>query len=119
MSGSENRRHKSSNYCAGFLEIRKGFGFSARSPTFFIQKTDPTFLSPGHIRRSSCVKAATSPGRATAASWHDPQLKAVDKVNEWPFEDYHQAVRLKTSPTIDPIEKSLENHPRPARNAHH
>jgi transcription termination factor Rho len=107
MSGSDNNDDKTSNYGSGFLEIsEKGFGFLRTVANHFHPKPTDIFVTPDTIRRSflregSFVAGPTQPPHRGTS----PQLKAVDKVNEMPFEDYVKAVRFENLTTIDPIEK--------------
>jgi transcription termination factor Rho len=115
MSGSDNNNDdKTSNYGSGFLEIsEKGFGFLRTVANHFHPKPTDIFVTPDTIRRSflregSYVAGPTQPPHRGTS----PQLKAVDKVNEMPFEDYVKAVRFENLTTIDPIEKfKLETGP--------
>ena len=115
MSGAENNSDdKTSNYGSGYLEIsEKGFGFLRTVANHFHPKPTDIFVTPDTIRRSflregSYVAGPTQPPHRGTS----PQLKAVDKVNDMPFEDYTKAVRFENLTTIDPIEKfNLETSP--------
>ncbi len=115
MSGSENNNDdKTSNYGSGFLEIsEKGFGFLRTAANHFHPKPTDIFVTPDTIRRSflregSHVAGVTQPPHRGTS----PQLKAVEKVNDMPFEEYTKAVRFENLTTIDPIEKfNLETSP--------
>jgi transcription termination factor Rho len=116
MSSSENNNNddKASNYGSGYLEIsEKGFGFLRTVANHFHPKPTDIFVTPDTIRRSflregSHVEGPTQPPHRGTS----PQLKAVDKVNDMPFEDYVKAVRFENLTTIDPIEKfKLETSP--------
>jgi len=116
MSGSENNNadDKTSNYGSGYLEIsEKGFGFLRTAANHFHPKPTDIFVTPDTIRRSflregSHVAGATQPPHRGTS----PQLKAVEKVNDMPFEEYTKAVRFENLTTIDPIEKfNLETTP--------
>ena len=116
MSSAENNNNddKSSNYGSGYLEIsEKGFGFLRTAANHFHPKPTDIFVTPDTIRRSflregSHVAGATQPPHRGTS----PQLKAVEKVNDMPFENYVKAVRFENLTTIDPIEKfKLETDP--------
>jgi transcription termination factor Rho len=114
MSSSENNGDKSSNYGSGYLEIsEKGFGFLRTAQNHYHPKPTDIFVTPDTIRRSflregSLIEGPTQPPHRGTS----PQLKAVDKVNDMPFEDYVKAVRFENLTTIDPIEKfKLETAP--------
>ena len=107
MSSSENNGDKSANYGAGYLEIsEKGFGFLRTAQNHYHPKPSDIFVTPDTIRRSflregSFIEGPTQPPHRGTS----PQLKAVDKVNTMPFEEYVKAVRFENLTTIDPIEK--------------
>ncbi len=114
MSSSENNDDKSSNYGSGYLEIsEKGFGFLRTAQNHYHPKPTDIFVTPDTIRRSflregSLIEGPTQPPHRGTS----PQLKAVDKVNDMPFEEYVKAVRFENLTTIDPIEKyKLETSP--------
>ncbi len=114
MSSSENTDDKSSNYGSGYLEIsEKGFGFLRTAQNHYHPKPTDIFVTPDTIRRSflregSLVEGPTQPPHRGTS----PQLKAVDKINGMPFEEYVKAVRFENLTTIDPIEKfKLETGP--------
>ena len=116
MSSSENNNNddKTSNYGSGYLEIsEKGFGFLRTVSNHFHPKPTDIFVTPDTIRRSflregSHVEGTTQPPHRGTS----PQLKAVEKVNEMPFEEYTKAVRFENLTSIDPIEKfKLETSP--------
>ena len=114
MSSAKNNGEKSPNYGSGYLEIsEKGFGFLRTAQNHFHPKPTDIFVTPDTIRRSflregSHVDGPTQPPHRGTS----PQLKAVEKVNDMPFEDYTKAVRFENLTTIDPIEKfKLETSP--------
>ena len=114
MSDTKNNGEKSSDYGSGYLEIsEKGFGFLRTAQNHFHPKPTDIFVTPDTIRRSflregSHVAGPTQPPHRGTS----PQLKAVEKVNDMPFEDYTKAVRFENLTTIDPIEKfKLETDP--------
>ncbi|HEV2438157.1 MAG TPA: transcription termination factor Rho [Verrucomicrobiae bacterium] len=114
MSDTKNNGEKSSDYGSGFLEIsEKGFGFLRTAQNHYHPKPTDIFVTPDTIRRSflregsHIVGPTQPPHRGTS-----PQLKAVEKVNDMPFDDYVKAVRFENLTTIDPIEKfKLETDP--------
>jgi transcription termination factor Rho len=114
MSDTKNNGEKSLDYGSGFLEIsEKGFGFLRTSQNHYHPKPTDIFVTPDTIRRSflregsHIVGPTQPPHRGTS-----PQLKAVEKVNDMPFDDYVKAVRFENLTTIDPIEKfKLETDP--------
>ncbi len=114
MSDTTNNGEKSSDSGSGFLEIsEKGFGFLRTAQNHYHPKPTDIFVTPDTIRRSflregsHIVGPTQPPHRGTS-----PQLKAVEKVNDMPFEDYVKAVRFENLTTIDPIEKfKLETDP--------
>jgi transcription termination factor Rho len=114
MSDSKNNGEKSSDYGSGFLEIsEKGFGFLRTAQNHYHPKPTDIFVTPDTIRRnflregSHILGPTQPPHRGTS-----PQLKAVEKVNDMPFDDYVKAVRFENLTTIDPIEKfRLETDP--------
>jgi transcription termination factor Rho len=114
MSDTKNNGEKSSDYGSGFLEIsEKGFGFLRTAQNHYHPKPTDIFVTPDTIRRnflregSHILGPTQPPHRGTS-----PQLKAVEKVNDMPFEDYVKAVRFENLTTIDPIEKfRLETDP--------
>jgi transcription termination factor Rho len=114
MSDSKNNGEKSSDYGSGFLEIsEKGFGFLRTAQNHYHPKPTDIFVTPDTIRRnflregSHILGPTQPPHRGTS-----PQLKAVEKVNDMPFDDYVKAVRFENLTTIDPIEKfKLETDP--------
>jgi transcription termination factor Rho len=108
MSSGNNN---ATDYGAGYLEIsEKGFGFLRTATNHFHPKPTDIFVTPDTIKRSflregSHVAGPTQPPHRGTS----PQLKAVEKVNDMPFEEYTKAVRFENLTTIDPIEKfSLE-----------
>src|SRR6266516_1956957 len=92
---------------AGYLEIsEKGFGFLRSAENHFHPKPTDIFVTPDTIKRNflregSLVAGPTQPPHRG----NSPQLKAVEKVNDMPFEDYTKAVRFENLTSIDPIEK--------------
>ncbi len=114
MSDTKNNGEKSSDYGSGFLEIsEKGFGFLRTAQNHYHPKPTDIFVTPDTIRRnflregSHILGPTQPPHRGTS-----PQLKAVEKVNDMPFDDYVKAVRFENLTTIDPIEKfKLETDP--------
>src|SRR6202008_2938874 len=110
----ENTEKNGQETGSGYLEIsEKGFGFLRTSQNHFHPKPTDIFVTPDTIRRSflregSFIEGPTQPPHRGTS----PQLKAVDKVNEMPFEDYTKAMRFENFTTIDPIEKfNLETSP--------
>ena len=92
---------------SGYLEIsEKGFGFLRTSQNHFHPKPTDIFVTPDTIKRnflregSFIVGPTQPPHRGTS-----PQLKAVEKVNDMPFDDYTKSSRFENLTTIDPIEK--------------
>lgn len=109
-----NTNNTATDYGAGFLEIsEKGFGFLRTSVNHFHPKPTDIFVTPDTIKRNflregSHVAGPTQPPHRGTS----PQLKAVDKVNDMPFEAYTKAVRFENLTSIDPIEKfRLETSP--------
>ena len=114
MSSANENGEKSPDYGSGYLEIsEKGFGFLRTAQNHFHPKPTDIFVTPDTIRRSflregSLVYGPTQPPHRGTS----PQLKAVEKVNDMPFEEYTKAVRFENLTTIDPIEKyKLETNP--------
>jgi transcription termination factor Rho len=102
------------DYGSGYLEIsEKGFGFLRTAAAHFHPKPSDIFVTPDTIKRNflregSLVAGPTQPPHRGTS----PQLKAVDKVNDMPFEEYTKAVRFENLTSIDPIEKyTLETTP--------
>ena len=99
---------------AGYLEIsEKGFGFLRSSDNHFHPKPTDIFVTPDTIKRNflreGCLVAGPlqPPHRGSSS-----QLKAVDRVNDMPFDQYTKAVRFENLTTIDPIQKfQLETSP--------
>jgi transcription termination factor Rho len=114
MNEVKDNGEKTLEYGSGFLEIsEKGFGFLRTAQNHFHPKPTDIFVTPDTIRRnflregSHIIGPTQPPHRGTS-----PQLKAVEKVNEMPFDDYVKAVRFENLTTIDPIEKfKLETDP--------
>src|SRR5690348_15896427 len=99
---------------SGYLEIsEKGFGFLRTSENHFHPKPTDIFVTPDTIKRTflregSLVEGPTQPPHRG----NSPQLKAVDRVNGMPFDQYTKSVRFENLTTIDPIEKfKLETSP--------
>jgi len=114
MSSGNNNNNSAADYGSGFLEIsEKGFGFLRTAANHFHPKPTDIFVTPDTIKRNflregSLVAGPTQPPHRGTS----PQLRAVEKVNEMPFEDYTKAVRFENLTTIDPIEKfRLETNP--------
>ena len=114
MSDAKNNGDKSPDYGSGYLEISdKGFGFLRTAANHFHPKPTDIFVTPDTIRRNflregSLVEGQTQPPHRGTS----PQLKAAEKVNDMPFEEYVKAVRFENLTTIDPIEKfKLETDP--------
>ena len=116
MSKNDNSGSRSSNgdLGSGFLEVsEKGFGFLRTSQQHYCPKPTDIFVTPDTIKRNflregSLIEGPTQPPHRG----HSPQLKAVNKVNGMPFQDYVKAVRFENLTTIDPIEKfQLETTP--------
>jgi len=114
MSDVKNNGEKTLEYGSGFLEIsEKGFGFLRTAQNHFHPKPTDIFVTPDTIRRNflregSHITGPTQPPHRGTS----PQLKAVEKVNDMPFDDYVKAVRFENLTTIDPIEKfKLETDP--------
>src|SRR3989449_9093453 len=99
---------------SGYLEIsEKGFGFLRSPESRFQPKPTDIFVTPDTIKRNflreGCLVAGPlqPPHRGSSS-----QLKAVDKVNDMPFDQYTKSVRFENLTTIDPIQKfSLETSP--------
>lgn len=99
---------------SGYLEIsEKGFGFLRTAENHFHPKPSDIFVTPDTIKRNflregSLVEGPTQPPHRG----NSPQLKAVERVNGMPFEEYTKSVRFENLTTIDPIEKfKLETSP--------
>jgi transcription termination factor Rho len=114
MSNPNEHSDKPSEYGSGYLEIsEKGFGFLRTAASHFHPKPTDIFVTPDTIRRNflregSLIYGPTQPPHRGTS----PQLKAVEKVNDMPFENYVKAVRFENLTTIDPIEKfNLETDP--------
>ncbi|HXR05261.1 MAG TPA: transcription termination factor Rho, partial [Verrucomicrobiae bacterium] len=114
MTSTKDNGENSPDYGSGYLEIsEKGFGFLRTAQNHFHPKPTDIFVTPDTIRRSflregSLVYGPTQPPHRGTS----PQLKAVEKVNDMPFEEYTKAVRFENLTTIDPIEKyKLETNP--------
>ena len=101
MSDAKNNGEKTQDYGSGFLEIsEKGFGFLRTAQNHFHPKPTDIFVTPDTIKRNflregSLVAGPTQPPHRGTS----PQLKAVDKVNDMPFEDYTKAVRFENLTT--------------------
>ena len=114
MNNPNGHNDKPSEYGSGYLEIsEKGFGFLRTAASQFHPKPTDIFVTPDTIRRNflregSHIYGTTQPPHRGTS----PQLKAVEKVNDMPFEDYVKAVRFENLTSIDPIEKfKLETDP--------
>jgi transcription termination factor Rho len=114
MTSVKENGEQSLDYGSGYLEIsEKGFGFLRTAQNHFHPKPTDIFVTPDTIRRNflregSLVYGTTQPPHRGTS----PQLKAVEKVNDMPFEEYVKAVRFENLTTIDPIEKyKLETSP--------
>jgi transcription termination factor Rho len=114
MSSTDINGDKTLNYGSGYLEIsEKGFGFLRTAQNHYHPKPTDIFVTPDTIRRNflregSQIEGPTQPPHRGTS----PQLKAVEKVNDMPFEEYVKAVRFENLTTIDPIEKfKLETNP--------
>ena len=114
MTSVKDNGEQSPDYGSGYLEIsEKGFGFLRTAQNHYHPKPTDIFVTPDTIRRSflregSLVYGPTQPPHRGTS----PQLKAVEKVNDMPFEEYTKAVRFENLTTIDPIEKyKLETNP--------
>ena len=86
------------NYGSGFLEIsEKGFGFLRTAQNHFNPKPTDIFVTPDTIRRSFLREGAhiegttQPPHRGTS-----PQLKTVEKVNDYRFRNTSKSCALKT-----------------------
>jgi len=114
MSDSKDNGDKAPDSGSGYLEISdKGFGFLRTAASHFHPKPTDIFVTPDTIKRSflregsHVIGTTQPPHRGTS-----PQLKAVEKVNDMPFDEYIKAVRFENLTTIDPIEKfNLETSP--------
>src|SRR6185436_9490132 len=91
---------------SGYLEIsEKGFGFLRTSQNHFHPKPSDIFVTPDTIKRNFLREGALVEGPTQPPHrGNSPQLKAVDKVNNIPFDDYTKTVRFENLTTIDPIE---------------
>ena len=114
MTSVKENGEKLLDYGSGYLEIsEKGFGFLRTAQNHYHPKPTDIFVTPDTIRRNflregSLVYGTTQPPHRGTS----PQLKAVEKVNDMPFEEYVKAVRFENLTTIDPIEKyKLETSP--------
>src|SRR5438876_6551446 len=102
------------DFGAGYLEIsEKGFGFLRSADNHFHPKPTGHFDTPDTIKRNflreGCLVAGPlqPPHRGSSS-----QLKAVEKVNDMPFDQYTKSVRFENLTTIDPIQKfQLETSP--------
>src|ERR1041384_8147504 len=110
----DNNSTATSDQGSGYLEIsEKGFGFLRTAENHFHPKPTDIFVTPDTIKRSflregSLVEGPTQPPHRG----NSPQLKAVDRVNGMPFNQYTKSVRFENLTTIDPIEKfKLETTP--------
>lgn len=111
---SNNNSGNTPGYGSGYLEIsEKGFGFLRSPQNHFQPKPTDIFVTPDtikrHFLREGCLVAGPlqPPHRGSS-----PQLKAVEKVNDLPFQEYLKLVRFENLTTIDPIEKfKLETTP--------
>src|SRR5260221_2011382 len=111
---SDTNSNNTPDHGSGYLEIsEKGFGFLRTAQNHYHPKPTDIFVTPDTIKRhflreGSLVMGPTQPPHRG----NSPQLKAVEKVNEIPFEDYTKIVRFENLTTIDPIEKfKLETSP--------
>jgi transcription termination factor Rho len=102
-----NESNGGSDYGSGFLEIsEKGFGFLRTKQNHFHPKPADIFVTPDTIKRHFLREGALIDGPTVPPHrGNSPQLKAVDKVNGLPFEEYTKASRFENLTTIDPIEK--------------
>jgi transcription termination factor Rho len=114
VTNSNNKSAPTLELGSGYLEIsEKGFGFLRTAENHFHPKPTDIFVTPDTIKRSflregSYVTGPTQPPHRG----NSPQLKAVERVNDMPFEDYTKSVRFENLTTIDPIEKfRLETSP--------
>jgi len=99
---------------SGYLEIsEKGFGFLRTAENHFHPKPSDIFVTPDTIKRNFLREGALVEGPTQPPHrGNSPQLKAVDKVNNIPFEEYTKTSRFENLTTIDPIEKfRLETSP--------
>jgi len=102
-----NNKETANDYGSGYLEIsEKGFGFLRTAQNHYHPKPSDIFVTPDTIKRSflregSLVAGPTQPPHRG----NSPQLKAVDRVNDMPFDAYTKSVRFENLTTIDPIEK--------------
>ena len=109
-----NEANGATDHGSGFLEIsEKGFGFLRTKQNHYQPKPSDIFVTPDtikrHYLREGClIEGPTQPPHRGTS----PQLKAVDRVNEKPFDDYVKSVRFENLTTIDPTEKiNLETSP--------
>jgi transcription termination factor Rho len=106
-TATQNNKEAANDYGSGYLEIsEKGFGFLRTAQNHYHPKPSDIFVTPDTIKRSflregSLVAGPTQPPHRG----NSPQLKAVDRVNDMPFDDYTKSVRFENLTTIDPIEK--------------
>ena len=102
-----NESNGTSDYGNGYLEIsEKGFGFLRTQQNHFHPKPADIFVTPDTIKRHYLREGALIEGPTMPPHrGNSPQLKAVDKVNGLPFEEYTKATRFENLTTIDPIEK--------------
>jgi transcription termination factor Rho len=114
MSSVKENGDKPPENGSGYLEISdKGFGFLRTAQNHYHPKPTDIFVTPDTIRRNflregSLIYGPTQPPHRGTS----PQLKAVEKVNGMPFDDYVKSVRFENLTTIDPIEKfKLETNP--------
>lgn len=101
-------------YGSGYLEISdKGFGFLRTPEHHYCPKPTDVFVSPDTIRRHSLREGCFVYGPLQPPHrGNSPQLKAVERVNDMPFEQYLKLVRFENLVTIDPCEKfKLETTP--------
>src|SRR3974377_1726178 len=92
---------------------KKVLAFLQTGENHFHPKPSDIFVTPDTIKRNflregSLVEGPTQPPHRG----NSPQLKAVDRVNGMPFEEYTKSSRFENLTTIDPIEKfRLETSP--------
>jgi len=101
-------------YGSGYLEISdKGFGFLRTPERHYCPKPTDVFVSPDTIRKNSLREGCHVYGPLQPPHrGNSPQLKAVERVNDMPFEEYLKLVRFENLVTIDPVEKfKLETTP--------
>ncbi len=92
---------------SGYLEIsEKGFGFLRSPENFYAPKPTDIFVTPDTIKKNFLREGSLITGKLQPPHRGvSPQLKAIEKVDGMPFDQYVKSVRFENLTTIDPIEK--------------